>query len=155
MVTRRWLEVATGALTGAFAIAVIVSSVAVGSGWSAGGVESGTFPLIAGVLILAGSLVNIGRGFADADAVLVVPAALRRLAGLFLPAAAFIAAIPFAGIYVASAAYLMWALRIQHRLAVWRSALVAAATVLTLYWLFERTFDVALPHGWIAGALGL
>ena len=81
---------------------------------------------------------------------------MARFAIKFGPAEFFaVYFIAFAGIYVASAAYLMWALRIQHRLAVWRSALVAAATVLTLYWLFERTFDVALPHGWIAGALGL
>jgi hypothetical protein len=155
MITRRWLEIATGALTSTFAIAVIVSSVEIGSGWSAGGVESGTFPLLAGALILAGSLANIARGLAGPDAILVRPAEFRRLAGLFLPALAFIAAIPFVGLYAASAGYLLWALSFQHHLALWRSSLIAAATVLTLYWLFERTFQVVLPHGWLGDLLGL
>jgi hypothetical protein len=154
-ITRRRLEIATGALTGAFAIAVIVSSVNIGSGWSAGGVESGTFPLIAGVLVLAGSLFNIGRALLEPDAGLLGPAELRRVAGLFLPAVGFVAVIPLVGIYVAAALYLVWALSFQHRLALWRSALIAAATMLVLYWLFERAFEVVLPHGWIARLLGL
>ena len=155
MITRRWLEIATGALTGAFAIAVIVSSVEIGSGWSSGGVESGTFPMIAGVLILAGSLVNIARGLVEPDAILVRSAELRRLAGLFLPALAFVVAIPFVGLYVASAGYILWALSLQHHLALWRAVVIAAAAVLTLYWLFERTFQVVLPHGWLGAWLGL
>jgi Tripartite tricarboxylate transporter TctB family len=155
MISRRWLEVATGALTGAFAIAIIVSSVGIGSGWSAGGVESGTFPLIAGVLVLAGSLVNIARGLVDRDAIIVRRDELRRLAGLFLPAVAFVAAIPLAGIYVAAAGYLVWALGAQRRLALWRTGLIVAGTLATLYFLFEQTFQVVLPHGWLGQSLGL
>ena len=154
-VTRRGLEIATGAITGAFAIAVIVSSLEVGSGWSAGGVGSGTFPLIAGALVLAGSLFNVGRALLEPDAALLGPAELRRVGRLFLPAAGFVAAMPFLGIYVATGLYLAWALSVQHRLALWRSALIATATMLTLYFLFERTFQVILPHGWIGRLLGL
>lgn len=154
MITRRQLEIATGALTGAFAIAVIVSSVEVGSGWSRAGVESGTFPLLAGILIAAGSLFNIARAFADPAATAVRGPELRRLLRLFLPAAAFVAIIPLVGLYFASAAYLLFALSVQHSLAWWRSGLFALATMLTLYWLFEQTFGVVLPHGWLGAALG-
>jgi hypothetical protein len=154
MITRRQLEIATGAITGTIAIAVIVSSVRVGSGWSSAGVESGTFPLLAGLLILAGSVVNVARAFVDAPALAVGAAELRRLAGLFLPAVVFVAAIPFVGIYVAAAGYVLWTISVQHDGAWWRSALIALGTMLTLYWLFERTFQVALPHGWLGAALG-
>ena len=153
MITRRQLEIVTGTLTGVFAVAVIASSIEVGSGWSSAGVESGTFPLLAGLLILGGSVANLAAAALDAPAVAVRPAELRRLAMLFLPAAAFVAAIPFAGLYVASAAYLVWALSVQHRMAYWRSGAIALGTVLTLYWLFERTFAVMLPHGWLGAAL--
>jgi hypothetical protein len=154
MITRRHLEIVTCALTGAFAIAVIVSSVEVGSGWSSAGVESGTFPLLAGILILGGSLVNLARAFLDSPVLALSGPELRRVAMLFLPALAFVAVIPFVGLYVASVGYLLWTLSVQHRMPYWRSGLIALAAALTLYWLFERTFEVALPHGRLGAALG-
>src|SRR5690242_8091912 len=154
MITRRQLEILTGALTGTFGIAVIVSSVEVGSGWSSAGVESGTFPLLAGVLILGGSLWNLARAVTVQRSVAVDPRQLRRLAGLFLPAAAFIAAIPVVGLYVAAGAYLVWALSVQHRLKLWRTAAIILATEAVLYWVFERTFDVMMPRGWLGALLG-
>jgi hypothetical protein len=155
MITRRQLEIATALFTGAVAVAVIVSSVEVGSGWTRGGVESGTFPLIAGALVAAGSLVNLVHAFFGPRIVAVRPDELHRVALLFVPAVVFVAAIPFAGLYLAAAGYLFWTLSVQHHFAWWRSAVVVAATMLTLYWLFERTFDVVLPHGWLGAALGL
>jgi hypothetical protein len=154
MVTRRSLELLTGLLTGAFGLAVMLSSLAVGAGWSEGGVQSGTFPFISGALILGGSVVNLARGLAGPDSVLAGPGELRRIAGLFLPAVAFVAAIPFIGIYAAAALYLVWVLSLQHDLAWWRAGLIAAVAVLTLYWLFEQTFQVPLPRGWLGAALG-
>jgi len=154
MVTRRQFEILTGLITGAFGIAVIVSSIQVGSGWSSAGVESGTFPLLAGVLILGGSIVNLARAFVDPPALALRADELRRVALLFLPALAFVAAIPFAGLYVASVFYLLWALSVQRRMPYWRSGLIALVTVLTLYWLFEQAFEVELPHGWLGAALG-
>lgn len=154
MITRRQLEILTGAITGIFAIAVIVSSIRIGSGWSSAGVESGTFPLLAGLLILGGSGVNVVRAFTDPPSRAISTAELRRLSGLFLPAIVFVAAIPVVGIYGAAAGYVLWTISVQHGGAWWRSALIALGTVLTLYWLFERTFEVALPHGWVGTALG-
>lgn len=154
MITRRSLESATALLTGAFGLAVIASSIAVGSGWSEGSVGSGTFPLIAGVLILGGSLFNLAKGLAGPNPAIMGSAELRRLAGLFLPAIIFVFAIPVVSLYVASVAYLFWMLTIQHSLAWWRSSVAAVATILTLYFLFERTFQVPMPRGWLGSALG-
>jgi hypothetical protein len=155
MITRRQLEIATALFTGGVAAAVIASSIEVGSGWTRGGVESGTFPLIAGALVAAGSLVNLVRAFIGPRIVAVRPDELRRVGLLFVPAVVFVAAIPLVGLYVAAAGYLFWTLRVQHRLAWWRTGLIVVATMLVLYWLFERTFDVVLPHGWLGAALGL
>ena len=153
-VTRRSLEVATGAVTAIFGVAVIVSSIEVGSGWSSAGVESGTFPLLAGMLILGASLWNLARAVTVSRRVAVEPAQLRRIAALFLPAAAFVAAIPLVGIFVAAAAYLVWALAVQHRMKLWRLAAIVIATEVLLYFVFERTFDVMMPRGWLGAALG-
>ncbi|MGY3344964.1 MULTISPECIES: tripartite tricarboxylate transporter TctB family protein [unclassified Bradyrhizobium] len=160
MISRRALELATAVLTGSFGVAVVVQSLDNGIGWSSAGVESGTFPFLTGIIIVAGSLYNLARGLAPVASVASVPVAitsieLRRLAGLFVPTAIFVAAIPLLGMYVASAAYIFAVLAIPRHQSVLRSAMTAAATALALYIVFERMFQVSLPHGALAAALGV
>lgn len=159
MISRRALELATAILTGSFGVAVAVQSLDNGIGWSSEGVESGTFPFITGIIIVAGSLYNLVRGVVPTAALANVPIAitsieLRRLAGLFVPAAIFVAAIPLLGMYLASAAYVFAVLAIPRHQSVLRSAVTAVATALALYVVFERMFQVSLPHGALAAALG-
>ncbi|QQN61348.1 tripartite tricarboxylate transporter TctB family protein [Bradyrhizobium diazoefficiens] len=160
MISRRALELATAVLTGSFGGAVVVQSLDNGIGWSSAGVDSGTFPFLTGIIIVAGSLYNLGRGVVPAASLASVPIAitsieLRRLAGLFVPAAIFVAAIPLLGMYVASAAYVFAVLAIPRHQSVVRAAVTAAATALALYVVFERMFQVSLPHGALAAAFGL
>jgi len=159
MISRRALELATAILTGSFGVAVVVQSLDNGIGWSSAGVDSGTFPFLTGIIIVAGSLYNLARGVVPATTLASVPIAitsieLRRLAGLFVPAAIFVAAIPLLGMYIASAAYVFAVLAIPRHQSVVRSAVTAAATALALYVVFERMFQVSLPHGALAAALG-
>ncbi len=159
MISRRALELATAILTGSFGVAVVVQSLDNGIGWSSAGVDAGTFPFITGVIIVAGSLYNLARGVVPAGMLANVPVAitsieLRRLAGLFVPAAIFVAAIPLLGMYIASAGYIFAVLAIPRHQTVLRSAVTAAATALALYVVFERMFQVSLPHGALAAALG-
>ncbi|KWV52936.1 tripartite tricarboxylate transporter TctB [Bradyrhizobium macuxiense] len=159
MISRRALEFATAILTGSFGVAVVIQSLDNGIGWSSAGVDPGTFPFLTGIVIVAGSLYNLVRGALPAMSPANVPIAitsveLRRLAGLFVPAAIFVAAIPLLGIYIASALYVFAVLAIpQHRSILWSIA-IAAATSLALYVVFERMFQVELPHGWLTAALG-
>ncbi|SFI57430.1 tripartite tricarboxylate transporter TctB family protein [Bradyrhizobium sp. Gha] len=159
MISRRALELATAVLTGSFGVAVVVQSLDNGIGWSSAGVESGTFPFLTGIIIVAGSLYNLARGLAPVASLARVPIAitsieLRRLAGLFVPAVIFVAAIPLLGMYVASAAYIFAVLAVPRHQSVLRSAMTAGATALALYVVFERMFQVSLPHGALAAALG-
>src|SRR4051795_10474201 len=106
MISRRALEISTAALTGSFGVVVVISSIDNGIGWSSAGVESGTFPFLTGIIIVLGSLYNLVRGVAPVASLANVPIAitsteLRRMAGLFVPAAVFVAAIPLAGMYLA------------------------------------------------------
>lgn len=160
MISRRALELATAVLTGSFGVAVVVQSLDNGIGWSSAGVDSGTFPFLTGIIIVAGSLYSLARGVVPAASLASVPIAitsieLRRLAGLFVPAAIFVAAIPLLGMYLASAAYVFAVLAIPRHQSVPRSLAMAAATALALYVVFERMFQVSLPHGALAAALGL
>ncbi len=159
MISRRALELATAVLTGSFGVAVVVSSLDNGIGWSSAGVDSGTFPFLTGLVIVLGSLYNLARGLLPAVTLANVPVAitsteLRRLAGLFVPAAIFVAAIPLLGMYLASALYIFAVLAIPRHQSLLRSLAMAAATALALYVVFERMFQVSLPHGALAAAFG-
>ena len=153
MISRRALESVTAVLTGGFGAAVIISSLGNGIGWGSDGVDPGTFPFITGVIILAGSLYNLVRGL-RAIGVAVSATDLRRIAGLFVPAAIFVGAVPLAGMYLASAAYIFGVLALPKHQSLPRAAIIALATPLALYIVFERMFQVSLPHGELAAALG-
>ncbi|WP_407146178.1 tripartite tricarboxylate transporter TctB family protein [Bradyrhizobium sp. ORS 86] len=159
MISRRALELATAVLTGGFGVAVVVSSLDNGIGWSTAGVDAGTFPFLTGIIIVLGSLYNLVRGVLPAATpasvpVAVTPLELRRLAGLFVPAALFVAAIPLLGMYLASALYVFAVLAVPRQQSVPMALVMAAATALALYVVFERMFQVTLPHGALAAALG-
>jgi hypothetical protein len=147
MFSRRALEALTATITGAFGVAVIAQSLDNGIGWSTAGVESGTFPFMTGLIVTAGSLYNLVRGWLRGREILVDRTAFRRTMALFLPAAVFVAAIPLAGLYVAAAVYLLYTLRRQSGVSLVRSAAVALLVAVGLYVVFEWSFQVALPHG--------
>ncbi len=155
MLSKRTLEVATALLTGAFGAAVMVSSLNNGIDWSEAGVESGTFPFITGTIVLAASLYNLVHGLMRAKGIAATGDGLRRTAALFLPAAVFVALIPLIGMYVGSALYLLGTLRFQSKLSIVRSAIIAVVASVALYFVFERAFQVSLPHGWLGAVLDL
>jgi Tripartite tricarboxylate transporter TctB family len=154
MISRPALELATAALAGTFGAAVVISSVDNGIGWSSAGVDAGTFPFLTGMTILVGSLWNLARGLLQSRDVVVSSSDLRRLAALFVPAVVFVAAIPLIGVYLASGCYMLGTLALLHRFSVPRSLLIATATPLTLYLVFERMFQVSLPHGALGDVIG-
>ena len=154
MVSGRSLEAATALITGAFGAAVVVSSLDNGIGWSAAGVESGTFPFIVGLVIAAGSLFNLVQGWLHARAVILGPSELRRLGKLFVPAAVYVGVIPLIGIYPASAFYVFGTLAWHRRGSLLLPALAAIGAALALYLIFELTFQISLPRGLLGDALG-
>ena len=159
MISRRALEIATAVLTGVFGVAVVVSSLDNGIGWSSAGVDAGTFPFLTGTIIVLGSLYNLahgalGRGMLASVTVAVTRSEFGRLAGLFVPAAIFVAAIPVLGMYLASAGYVFAALALSKRQALLHAVAIAVVTPVALYFVFERLFQVSLPHGALAAAFG-
>jgi Tripartite tricarboxylate transporter TctB family len=154
MISRRALELATATLTGVFGAAVVISSIENGIGWSTAGVDAGTFPFLTGVIVLVGSLWNLARGWLQGRNVVVSSSDLRRVTALFVPAVVFVAAIPLIGVYLASGCYMLGTLALLHRFSFPRSLLIAAATPLALYLVFERMFQVSLPHGALGDVIG-
>ena len=154
MVSGRSLEAATALITGAFGTAVVVSSLDNGIGWSAGGVESGTFPFIVGLVILAGSAFNLAQGWLHARAVVLGLNELKRLGTLFVPAAVYVSLIPLIGMYPASAGYVFGALAWDKRGSFRLSAVAAIGSALALYLIFELTFQISLPRGVLGIIIG-
>ena len=154
MVSGRSLEAATALITGAFGAAVVVSSLDNGIGWSAAGVESGTFPFIVGLVILAGSLFNLVQGWLQARAVILGLSELRRVGMLFVPALVFVGIIPLIGMVPAAAFYVFGALAWHKRGSLLVPALAAIGAALALYLIFELTFQIALPRGALGTLFG-
>jgi tripartite tricarboxylate transporter TctB family protein len=154
MISRRALEFTTAMLTGAFGAAVVISSIDNGIGWSTAGVDAGTFPFLTGLIVVIASLWNLVRGWLESRAVAVSSSDLRHLIALFAPAVVFVAAIPLLGVYVASGCYMLGTLALLHRFSLPRSVLIAVTTPVALYLVFERMFQVSLPHGALADSLG-
>src|SRR4051794_19427472 len=155
MVSRRSLETATALLTGAFGAAVVISSRDNGIGWSAAGVDAGTFPFIVGLIIFGGSVFNLVKGWPRNDYAVLRESELKRLGLLFVPAAIYVGAIPLAGMVVASAGYVFAALAWHKRGALAFAGIAAAGTAAALYLIFELTFQISLPRGVLGNALGL
>jgi hypothetical protein len=154
MISRRALEVATAVLTGSFGVAVVVSSLDNGIGWSAAGVDPGTFPFLIGLVISLGSVINLVRGFLQRYEITVTWPAFRRVTGLFVPAAVFVALIPVIGMYLASGGYMFASLLLKSRDMLVRAVIISVATPIALYFVFERLFQVDLPHGALAATFG-
>jgi hypothetical protein len=147
MISGRSLESATALITGAFGAAVVVSSIDNGIGWSTAGVDSGTFPFIVGLVIVAGSLFNLVQGWLHARPVVLTAGELRRLGTLFLPATAYVGFIPLIGLYPASALYVFGTIAWHKRGALLVSALAGIGAAIALYLIFELTFQISLPRG--------
>src|SRR5581483_10473343 len=103
---------------------------------------------------LAASLYNLARGAFAGTLEIVSRSDFRRSAALLLPAAAFVGVIPWLGFYFASAGYMFGVLALPRHLTPMRSLLIATATAIVLYLVFERLFQVSLPHGALATAFG-
>jgi hypothetical protein len=73
---------------------------------------------------------------------------------LFVPAVVFVGLIPLAGMYVASAAYIFAAIAWHKQRSLAFAGLLALATALALYLIFEVTFQITLPRGLLGTALG-
>src|ERR1700692_4776043 len=110
MVSRRSLETATALPPGRCGAGGVAPSYGNGIGWSAAGVDAGTFPFIVGLIILSGSIFNLVQGWLQARDIVLRPNELKRLAALFIPAVIYVGVIPLIGIYLASAFYVFGAL---------------------------------------------
>jgi hypothetical protein len=154
----RWPEVLMALFLLAIAVLVIKDSLRVGTGWSDDGPRSGYFPFYIGVLLaLASGWVLLGtlRRWASDKAVFAEHEQLRLVFAILWPMVAYVAAIFFIGIYIASAVLISYFMARYGRYK-WAITLpVAIGVPLFFFIVFERWFLVMLPKGPAEQMLGL
>lgn len=151
-------ELGVAAFLMALAALVIADSVRVGTGWADDGPRAGYFPFAIGAILFGAAgwifVAALRRRRRDADTF----ATRGELAGVWAvlwPAIVCVAAMPWAGLYAASALLIAWFMR-RHGSYGWpATVLVSAGVAIAFFLVFERWFLVPLPKGPLEAALGL
>src|ERR1700694_5838068 len=134
---------------------VIADSVRLGIGWGTDGPKSGFFPFWLALLMLAACALiliqSVRRQFA---APLVTREQLSPVLKVLWPAAAAVALMQFVGLYVASALYMAFYMRLVGRHG-WLVVIGLAVLVpVVTFFVFETWFLVPMPKGPLAAWLG-
>jgi hypothetical protein len=154
LVSSRWVELGLGFFTLLIGTVVMFGSIEQGIGWGDAGPEPGYFPFYIGLLLAAASLANgvltlcrwkllsisfVGRG------------EFRQVLSVFIPIALLVVAMPFTGIYLASAlfiAWFMWRDKVRAKpYGVVMIGSVSIGAVLASYLIFDLWFRVPLDAG--------
>lgn len=154
LVATRWVELGLGLFTLLIGAVVMFGSVEQGIGWGDSGPEPGYFPFYIGLLLAAASLGNAVLTvirWKPLSISFVSRGEFKQVLSVFIPIALFVGAMPFTGIYLASAAFIAWFM--------WRDKLrakpygklmigsVSVGAVLASYLIFALWFKVPLDAG--------
>jgi hypothetical protein len=155
------VEAATSLLLAGLGLAAMWDSRRLGAGWGAEGPQSGYFPFWIGLVLLGASLGNLalalrarGGGGGKEGGLFVTWPQLRLVLSVLLPTAFYVAAIPLAGLYLSSAALVVWFMMRLGGFRWWSAVPAGLATALVAFVVFELWFLVALPKGPIETWLG-
>lgn len=156
--SHKLVEYGVAVLTFLFGVLILVGSVQVGIGWGVEGPRPGFFPFYISLFIIVGSVVNliqVALGNDGKDGMFSSWNQLGRVMSVVVPTVAYVALVPFLGMYVSSAlliaVFMIW----LGRYSIWMTAPIALGIPLITYVVFERYFQIALPKGPIEYMLGI
>ncbi len=151
----RTLEIATALLFLLVGAVVMWDSARKGAGWGADGPQSGYFPFYVGLLMCIASFFNLWRGFRmNKTESFVSRPQLKLVLSIFLPFLAYLAAMQWLGIYVASFGFISLFMIWQGKFSLMKSGVTAACVVVLLFVMFEIWFKVPLIKGPLEALLG-
>jgi|SRR2546427_3296386 len=131
-------------------VVVIVESRRLGAGWTSDGPGSGYFPFYIGLIIAisgAGILCQALYGKKKRTEAFVDSQQLKRVVSVLIPATAYVLAVQFLGLYVASAIYIALFMIVLGKYS-WVKGVVVALVVNTLlFFMFEVWFKIPLFKG--------
>lgn len=154
--TVRTLELVVTVLMAVAGAIVIYDSVRLGNKWADDGPQAGYFPFYIGLILVVSSAVTFFKALrAGSRATFVTTTQLKLVMSVLVPTAIYTAVIAWLGIYVASAVFIAWFMRVLGRYGVMRIVPVVLGVVVVFFLLFEVWFKVPLPKGPLEAALGL
>jgi hypothetical protein len=151
------VEVAVCAGFVAIGLLMLAANLPIGVQWDADGPQAGYFPFRVGAIIaVCGLLAGVSAlRRAEARATpFVEPARFRSVLAVGIPTAAYVLAIQWLGLYVASFAFLIFFMRAIGRYSWLRALAVSAPFVAVLFWTFETQFLMPLAKGPLEAWLG-
>jgi putative tricarboxylic transport membrane protein len=135
----------------------IFGSLLVGTGWGTEGPKAGFFPFWIGLLIVASAGWNLIRAWRAAanNKLFSKWGQITQVGKVVLPMAVYVAAIPWLGIYLASALLTVGFMRWLGRYGWLHTIAISIGLQFVIYLTFEKWFLVPLPKGPIEDRLGL
>jgi putative tricarboxylic transport membrane protein len=144
-------ELIVAALFFAAGAIVIYDSLRLGFGWQeVHGPQPGYFPFYIGLFICIASAVNIVRALmlrSGENKPFVYRGQLRLVLAVLVPAALYVTAVTWIGIYAASFLFIGFFMRWLGRYPWWKVAAVSGGAVVAVFFIFEKWFLVPLPKG--------
>ncbi len=144
------VEAVVAAILLVIGIVVLVESRRLGSEWTSDGPGSGYFPFYIGLIIVVSSLGLLYQsllGKKRKREIFVDSVQLRRVLSVLVPAALYVLAIRFIGVYLASAVYIALFMIVLGKYSPLRSVVAAMAINVFFFFLFEVWFKVPLFKG--------
>lgn len=153
---QRHVEMGVAAFMVLLGAITIIGSLQVGTGWGAEGPQSGFFPFWIGVLIIATSSYNFVRAARHPDRRQFAQwGQIRQVLKVVAPMAAYVAAVPWLGLYLSSALLVAGFMRWLGRFGWPLTLAISIGLPVITYLVFEKWFLVPLPKGPIEDLLGL
>jgi hypothetical protein len=154
--SHRGVEIGVAIAMAILALIGIYGSTKVGIGWGAEGPRAGFFPFYVSLAVLISCAVNLAKIMSSPNdgALFAEWGQIRQVLAVVVPTAIYVAAIPFLGIYVASAlliiAFMKWLGNYNWLMSIAVGVVVPILTFL----MFEIWFLVPLPKGPVENLLG-
>lgn len=154
--SHRSAEIGTAIAMIVFGLVVIAGSLSVGIGWAVEGPQAGFFPFWVAALIIVASVINMAKAYASQDRKLFSDwGQLTQVGKVLAPTTVYVFAVPWLGIYLASALLVAGFMRWIGRYGWVMVATVSIALPVVAYVTFEKWFLVPLPKGPIEDFFGL
>jgi hypothetical protein len=155
---RLW-EVVVAVLFLIFGAIVVWDSRRLGAQWGSDGPQAGYFPFYIGVFICVASAMNLIQGIAKGSRDAFVEwGQLRLILIVLLPTLVYVALIAnpvySLGIYVPSALFIAFFMRLLGKYGWAKIAAVSLGTMVAFFVMFEIWFKVPLPKGPLEAAFG-
>ena len=144
------VDAVVAAILFALGVVVVIEARRLGAGWSSDGPGAGYFPFYIGLIICVSSLgilyQALGSKARDTDT-FVDRVQLVRVLSVLIPAAIYVLAVQFLGLYVASAIYIILFMIILGKYPPLKSVLVGVVVNAVFFLMFEVWFKVPLFKG--------